>query len=54
MGFDRARDAYVRHFYGADPRDTSQFNLVIDSTAISLDACVDIIVRAAESLRSGD
>jgi cytidylate kinase len=46
---DRARDAYVRHFYGADPRDLSLFNLVVDSTAIDLDACVDIIVRAAES-----
>jgi cytidylate kinase len=46
---DRARDAYVRHFYAADPRDMSIFHLVVDSTAISLDACVDLIVRAAES-----
>ncbi|HEY7633623.1 MAG TPA: cytidylate kinase-like family protein [Thermoleophilaceae bacterium] len=46
---DRARDAYVRHFYGADPKDTSLFHLIVDSTAISLDACVDLIARAAQS-----
>jgi cytidylate kinase len=46
---DRARDAYVRHFYGADPRDMSVFHLVIDSTAIGLDVCVDLIARAAEA-----
>lgn len=50
---DRARDAYVRHFYGADPRDISIFHLVVDSTAISLDACVDLIARAAQSRSSG-
>jgi cytidylate kinase len=46
---DRARDMYVRHFYGADPHDSGRFHLVLDSTAIELDACVDVIVRAAES-----
>jgi cytidylate kinase len=46
---DRARDLYVRHFYGADPRDTSIFHLVVDSTAIRLDACVDLVAKAAES-----
>lgn len=48
---DRARDAYVRHFYGTDPRDISLFNLVIDSTSIDLDACVEMIVLAAEARR---
>jgi cytidylate kinase len=46
---DRARDLYVRHFYGADPRDMSLFHLVVDSTAIGLDACVDLVTRAAQS-----
>lgn len=46
---DRARDAYVRHFYGADPHDTSMFHLIVDSTAIGLDACVDLIARAAQA-----
>lgn len=46
---DRARDLYVRHFYGADPGDTSIFHLVVDSTAIGLDACVDLVACAAKS-----
>jgi cytidylate kinase len=44
---DRARDAYVRHFYGADPRDTSFFHLILDSPELGLDVCVDLIARAA-------
>jgi Cytidylate kinase-like family len=46
---DRARDLYVKHFYGADPRDTSIFHLIIDSPAIGPDACVDLIARAAQA-----
>lgn len=49
---DRARRAYVQHFYpraGAweDPRN---YHLVLDSTAISLDVCTDVIVRAARDV----
>jgi cytidylate kinase len=49
---DYARRAYISHFYpreGAweDPR---HYHLVLDSTAISLDACVEIITKAAEDL----
>lgn len=52
---DRARLAYVQHFYpraGAwnDPR---HYHVVLNSTALSREACVDIIVRAAEDLFSG-
>jgi cytidylate kinase len=43
---DRARTAYVRRLYRADPADPRQYHLVIDSTAIPLDAVVDIILRA--------
>jgi cytidylate kinase len=47
---DQARRAYVQHFYpraGAweDPR---HYHLVLDSTAFSLETCVDLIVKAAE------
>ena len=47
---DYARRAYISHFYpreGAweDPR---HYHMVLDSTAISLDACVEIITRAAK------
>ncbi|HEX6020652.1 MAG TPA: cytidylate kinase family protein, partial [Solirubrobacter sp.] len=43
---DRAREAYVRHFYGCDARDPSLYHLVIDSTALSLEQVVDIIAAA--------
>jgi hypothetical protein len=44
---DRAREAYVRHFYAADARDPSLYHLVIDSTALPLGTVVDVIVAAA-------
>jgi cytidylate kinase len=49
---DRARRAYVAHFYpraGAweDPR---HYHMVLDSTSISTETCVDIITRAARDL----
>jgi cytidylate kinase len=49
---DRARSAYVRHFY---PRagaweDARHYHVVLDSTAIPFDTCLDIIVRAAKDL----
>ena len=49
---DQARRAYVAHFYpraGAweDPR---HYHLVLDSTSISSDACVEVITRAAKDL----
>ena len=44
---DRARIRYVRDAYGVDGRDPSLYHLVIDSTAIDLDTCVDLVVQAA-------
>jgi cytidylate kinase len=44
---DRAREAYVQQFYGVDARDASLYDLVIDSTVIGLDTCVDLIALAA-------
>jgi cytidylate kinase len=46
---DRARDAYVRQLYGADPRDPALYHLMIDSTALGLDACVELVVLAARA-----
>jgi cytidylate kinase len=43
---DRARDAYVRRLYRADPADARHYHLVIDSTAIPLDSVVEIILQA--------
>jgi cytidylate kinase len=44
---DRAREAYVRHFYSADARDPSLYHLVIDSTAIPFATVVELIAMAA-------
>jgi hypothetical protein len=46
---DRARQVYVHHFYRADPRDARHYHLLIDSTAIPLDACTSMIVAGAEA-----
>jgi cytidylate kinase len=43
---DRARTAYVRRLYRADPADSRHYHLVIDSTAISLDAVTELILQA--------
>jgi hypothetical protein len=48
---DRAREAYVQHFYRVDAREPSLYHLVIDSTAIPLETCVDLIVEAAGTRR---
>lgn len=47
---DRARTAYVRHFYRVDPADACQYHLVIDSTSVPVPVCVELIVTAAEGL----
>lgn len=44
---DMARDAYVRHFYGVDPEDPALYHLTIDSTRLSLGACVEAVAGAA-------
>src|SRR6476661_6513242 len=46
---DRAREAYVQHFYRVDPRDAALYHLVIDSTTIPLTACAEMIVAAAQA-----
>ena len=43
---DRAREAYVRHFYGCDARDPALYHLVIDSTALSTVVVVEVIAAA--------
>jgi cytidylate kinase len=46
---DRARVAYVRRLYRADPADPRHYHLVIDSTAIPLDAVTEVILRSLSS-----
>jgi hypothetical protein len=51
--FDRTHAGYLQQFYGVDIRDSTLYNLVLDSTCIELDACVEIIAQAARALASG-
>jgi len=45
---DRAREAYARVFFSARQDDPRLYHLILDSTVLSAEACVEIIVRAAE------
>lgn len=44
---DEARTAYVRHYYHADPSDPRHYHLLLDSTRLALDCCVEVITAAA-------
>jgi cytidylate kinase len=43
---DRTRDAYVKRFYRKDPTEAAHYDLVIDSTVIRWELCVEVIVAA--------
>jgi cytidylate kinase len=47
--FDRTHAAYLQQFYGADIRDCDLYHIVLDSTAIEIETCVEILERAARS-----
>jgi len=44
---DRTRELYIKRMYGRDWRDITMYHLVLDSTAIELATCVDLIADAA-------
>lgn len=46
---DRTREAYVRHFYRCDPAEARHYHLVVDSTALPLEAVEDLVVTAARA-----
>jgi cytidylate kinase len=46
---DRAQAAYWSRFYGADISNPSLYHLVIDSIAIDLDACLELLTVAARA-----
>jgi hypothetical protein len=46
---DGARDDYATFFYRHRQDDAHLYHVIIDSTALSVDACVDIVVRAARA-----
>jgi cytidylate kinase len=47
---DRTHLAYARHFYGVDLCDPRLYHLVVDSTAIGLEDCVEMLARASTSV----
>ena len=44
---DRARETYAQAFFNARQDDPRLYHVILDSTVLSVAACVDIIVRAA-------
>jgi cytidylate kinase len=51
---DHTRQAYVRHFYRTDPALCWHYHLVVDSTALSRDTVVDLVVTAARARGIGN
>lgn len=45
---DRARETYARVFFGARQDDPRLYHLILDSTVLSLEACIEIVLRAAQ------
>jgi hypothetical protein len=46
---DETRIAYVRRAYGVEGVDPALYHLMLDSTALDIDTCVDLIVTAAQA-----
>jgi hypothetical protein len=44
---DRARARYIERMYDRDPADPVLYHMILDSTAIPLDTCVDVIEMSA-------
>ena len=47
---DRAHATYAKHFYNADIDDPSLYHVVLDSTTLPLEACVEMLLAAALAL----
>lgn len=47
---DGARERYVNYFYKAHQHDARLYHLVIDSTALPAEVCVDLIEQAAQAI----
>lgn len=47
---DRTHLAYARELYGCDLRDPALYHVMLDSTAIGLDVCVQLLALAAAAL----
>ena len=45
---DRVREAYARVFFNARQGDPRLYHVILDSTVLSVEACIDVVARAAE------
>lgn len=46
---DKSRIEYVRRAYGVNGEDPNLYHLILDSTTLDLDTCVDLIVAASHA-----
>jgi cytidylate kinase len=46
---DRAHAGYTRRFYSVDINDPALYDIVVDSTRIDLDTCVELLEAAARA-----
>jgi len=46
---DASRVRYVKQLYRVDPADPALYHLVVDSTMLSIEACVDLVADAAQA-----
>jgi cytidylate kinase len=46
---DRAREAYVKRYYNCDARDPELYDVVLDSTRLGLDTCVEVLEAACRA-----
>lgn len=46
---DRARRDYVRSAYGIDGDNPRLYHLMIDAVSLGVDACVELVVTAAQA-----
>ena len=51
---DRDREAHVRYFFDADPRDPHHYHMVLNTSAIGYEAAARIIVETVLGRRAGD
>jgi cytidylate kinase len=47
---DHTHATYAQHFYGVNIDDPSLYHVVVDSTTIAIDTCIDMLVTAARSI----
>lgn len=46
---DRAIHDYIRHFYKADLEDPSLYHVMIDTTSLPFDSCIQMLITAAQA-----